>query len=247
MLAAVPVRASERLGVVMMHGKWATPGPRTPVGRLAAALKNAGLLVDMPEMPWSRSRAYDRDYEGAMTEIDAAVARLRAGGAGRVAVAGHSLGANAAIGYGARRTGIAGIVALAPGHRPESRDFLAGIEDDLIKAREMVAAGKGDETVEFADRNQGRSGVVRATARAYVSFFEPAGPAAMPKNAAALKAGTPLLWMVGAEDSVSRLGPDYAFAKAPPHPKSAYVTVGGGHRDTPEIGAQQVAEWLGGL
>ena len=57
-------------------------------------------------MPWSFHRRYAATYDQAMTEIDAAVAELKAKGARRIVVIGHSLGANAAIGYAARRRGL---------------------------------------------------------------------------------------------------------------------------------------------
>jgi dienelactone hydrolase len=58
-----------------------------------------------------------------MEEIDRAVARLKSQGAKKIVVAGQSFGANAAIGYGARRDGLAAIMAIAPGHVPERPMF----------------------------------------------------------------------------------------------------------------------------
>ena len=58
-------------------------------------------------MPWSARRIYDATYDQAMDEIDASVEKLKKAGAKKIAVIGHSLGANAAIGYAARRKGLA--------------------------------------------------------------------------------------------------------------------------------------------
>src|SRR3954465_10877780 len=87
-------------GVVIMHGKWGGAGDKA-MAPLAAALRAAGFLVDQPEMPWSGTRLYDRDYDAAMDEIDAAVARLKARNAQKIVVSGQSLGGNAALRYAA--------------------------------------------------------------------------------------------------------------------------------------------------
>jgi pimeloyl-ACP methyl ester carboxylesterase len=105
----------DRIGMVLMHGKGGTP---KYVSSLGSALRGAGVLVETPSMPWSRHRIYDKGYEESMDEIDTYVAQLKAAGARRIFVAGHSLGANAALGFGARREGLSGIILLAYGHVP---------------------------------------------------------------------------------------------------------------------------------
>ena len=245
-IVSVPAHAAD-IGVVFLHGKWGMSGPKSPIGPLTQALEKAGHIVDAPEMPWSRGRAYDRDIEGALAEIDAAVKRLKGKGAQRIIVGGQSLGANVALIYGTRRDGLAGIVVTAPGHTPE----LAAIKDvvaaDFARARKMVTDGKGDVKDKFIDVNQGRQQQVGATARVYVDWMNPDGAAVIPKSVAALKPGVPLLWVVGAEDAMAKRGEGYAFAKAPAHPKNAYKVIGGGHADAPTGAAQEVVAWLKGL
>src|SRR5690606_19688598 len=97
------------IGIVWMHGKWGNPGKYTT---FVQRLRSAEMIVESPEMPWSGRRKYAKSYEGAMTEIDAAVARLKAKGATRIIVGGHSMGANAALGYGARREGLTALLLL---------------------------------------------------------------------------------------------------------------------------------------
>ena len=99
-----------------MHGKQSAPGEHDD---LAGALVRAGYAVERPEMCWSNRRIYDLPYLDCLREIHAATARLKSRGATEFVVAGHSLGANAALAYGAVNRGLKGIVALAPGHRPE--------------------------------------------------------------------------------------------------------------------------------
>lgn len=235
--------SSDTQGVVLVHGK--NGSPRRHVTVLGQALEQAGFLVDIPEMPWSRSRAFDRSYDEAMAEIDAAVARLATRGARAVALAGHSLGANAAMGYAARRSGLRAVVGLAPGHTPEfTADLLA---ESLQRARLMVAQGRGSERADFFGTFQGRAVPMAMRAADHLSYDDPAGPAVMPRSTAAWPAPLPFLWVVGDADPMARRGPEYAFAKAPAHPSSRYVTVAADHFTAPEVAAGLVMEWLLGL
>jgi dienelactone hydrolase len=231
-------------GVVLMHGKGGAPGGF--IGSTAASLQAAGAKVVMPEMPWSRSRMYDATYEQAMAEIDRVVAQLRGQGAIRIVVAGQSFGANAAIGYAARRGGLAAVVALAPGHVPERPMFARRLAPSLDKAKRLIAEGKGDVPDTFADQNQAVLSDVRSTARVYVSYFDPNGPAPMPKNASAMKP-VPFLWAIGRDDPLFSEGADYAFNRAPKNPKSKYLVVNARHENTPDVAKGEVVAWLKSL
>jgi len=239
--------AGEKIGVVLMHGKGGTSKSKSPVGKLKSALEGAGILVIAPDMPWSRDREFDKSYEDSMKEIDEAVAGLKSDGATKIVVGGHSIGANAALGYGARREGLAGILAIAPGHIPENESFQGQMDFDYKRAKEMIAAGKGGDEADFKDVNQGKKSTKTMTATIYLSWFDPEGPAPMPKNAANLKPGAPLMWIIGEKDRMMDRGEEYAFAKAPAHPKNAYVVVGGGHGVTPIKGQKEIIAWLKGL
>jgi len=243
-LPGAGARAAETVGVVVIHGKDAKPPFRGIVG-LEGALSQAGFLVEAPEMPWSASRNYDADYEQAMVEIDGAVARLKARGAKAVVIAGHSLGGNAAVGYGARRPGLKGIIALAPGHSPEVTAMRELCADSVARAKALVAQGRGGQSDSFTDRNLGQTFQRPMVARLYLSYFDPDGPVIMPRNAAKLTA--PLLWVVGDSDPLSRFGPDYAFARAPANPKNKYASVPADHMGTPSAAAELVVAWLKGL
>jgi dienelactone hydrolase len=100
--AAMSVAAAQdRIGVVLLHGKQSAPEQHEP---LASAMAAAGFPVERPEMCWSGRRIYDRDYPGCLRDIDSAVDRLRQQGVTALVIAGHSLGANGALAYGARNT-----------------------------------------------------------------------------------------------------------------------------------------------
>jgi pimeloyl-ACP methyl ester carboxylesterase len=231
-------------GIVLIHGKGGTP--TTGIEGLHEALKRQGALVEAPEMPWSARRIYDATFDQAMTEIDAAVERLKKAGAQKIAVIGHSLGANAAIGYGARRKGLHGVVALAPGHLPEAWALRARTSGAIADARKMIAAGKGNVRMSFPDLAQGIPFQVRATPEVYLSMFDPDGPAVMPKNAAMMD-DVPLLWIVGVADPMVLHGKDYVYGRGVRHPKSKYLVTASMHLSTPFQSRGDIISWLKGL
>jgi pimeloyl-ACP methyl ester carboxylesterase len=241
-LASHVASASSDLGVVLLHGK--AGSPTGYVRELASALQGRGYLVSTPTMPWAKNRIYDASFEEAMAEIDREVGALRQKGAKIVVVAGHSVGANAALGYAASRERVGGIIALAPAHNPEQAGFARRVGADVQRARAMVAAGKGKERQAFPDVNQGQVLQVMATAEVYLSWLDPDGPAVMPRSAASFKAPTPLLFIVGSSDR-SAPAREYIFDKAPAHAKSKFVTISADHVTLPAAAIDEVVAWLG--
>jgi pimeloyl-ACP methyl ester carboxylesterase len=235
-------------GIVYLHGKGGWPGGLD--GGILSSLKDEGALVTTPEMPWSFHRRYDATYDQAMAEIDVTVADLKASRANRIVIIGHSLGANAAIGYAARHNDIAGVVALAPGHLPEVGNMREFVSDAVARAKALIADGKGNVPQSFPDMAQGIPLTTTATPIVYLSWFDPDGPAVIPKNAQAIGAAArpvPLLWVAGKLDPIDRRGPEYAFDAAAKNPKSKYVEVFAGHLTTPLVARQQVVDWINSL
>jgi len=66
----------------------------------------------------------------------------------------------------------------------------------------------------------------------------------MPRTVEDIKPPVPLLWVVGTNDPLSRLGKSYVFSKAPEHPKSQYEDVLADHAGVPAQSARLVALWL---
>jgi pimeloyl-ACP methyl ester carboxylesterase len=244
-LIATPVQAAglQGVGVVFLHGKGVWSGAFD--GGIPAALAAGGAVTASPEMPWSIGRMYGATYDDAMREIDDAVAGLKAKGASRIVVIGHSLGANAAIGYAARRHGVAAVVALSPGHLPETAEMRSRTADAIVRARTLAVAGEMSRRI-WPDRVQEIPTLAMASPAVYLSMFDPDGPAVIPKNAAALH-GVPLLWVVGQSDPIFARGRDYAFSRAPKNPKSRYLEVSAGHLAAPWVARSQVVEWLKSL
>jgi pimeloyl-ACP methyl ester carboxylesterase len=250
-LTAVAVAQGNALagfGIVLLHGKGGTPGGL--IDSLAAALRAEGAIVVAPRMPWSGNGGipdtYSATYEQALDEIGRAVAQLKEKGAKRIVVAGHSLGANGAIGYAARSgSDLAGVIALAAGHTPERMkrpELVAG----LASARQLVAGGKGSAPAMLPDLNLGKTFNVKVTPKTYLSYFDPDGPAVIPRNAAAMPA-IPFLWVIGRKDPMAAGGPGYAFNKAAKNPKSRYLEVNADHKDTPDAARAEVIAWLKSL
>jgi pimeloyl-ACP methyl ester carboxylesterase len=235
-----PAIASDRVGLVLLHGKQSAPEQH---GALAEAAAAAGYLVDQPEMCWSHRRIYDRPYLDCLRDIHDAVVRLKANGATAIVVAGHGLGANGALAYGATNRDLKGIVALAPSHRPGRLATRPQIAKSLATARQLVAADRGNAAAAFADFNGAVAIMVTATPTAYLSFFAPDSPAVMPANAARLTA--PLLYVVATDDPLHRR--EEIFVKAPPHPLNRYVTVRAGHLATSAAARDIVIAWLNEL
>jgi len=240
-------KADDKIGVLLMHGKRGTALPKSPIGGLVDFLESNNILVVAPDMPWSREREYDKTFAESLSEIDEHVAALREKGATKIVIGGHSLGANVALGYGARREGITGILAIAPGHVPEIEYFQDKIDHDWRRAKKMVDQGKADQIESFNDVNQGRRRKQEMRAEVYLSWFDPQGPAVMPINIAKLKSGTSLLWLVGEDDRMYDRGKRYAFNNAPKNKKNMYIVVEGGHKMTPRNGSVEILRWLGEL
>lgn len=238
--------ADAPIGVVLLHGKWGAPSGQ--IAGVAAYLKREGFLVETPEMPWSGRREYDAGMDTAMAEVDAAVQALRNAGAKKIAVAGHSMGANAALHY-AGRNKVDGVISLALGHFPEGAKIKAFTEASLARARDMRAAGNGKDSERFEDFNSGnRTKTVKCPANSYLSYFDPDGPMNTGNNARAVKPDTPVLWIVGSsEDPAPRRAGDRAHAALPANAANKFIVVPADHLNTPDAAKTEIAQWLKSL
>jgi pimeloyl-ACP methyl ester carboxylesterase len=219
-------QALSEWGIVVLPGK-----AGASMSSVASALRAEGAKVSTPSMSYNSGY---QTYDATLGEVGAAVAQLRAQGARRIAVVGQSLGANVALGYGARRGGVAAIVAMAPGHQPDR--FAGQTAESLKRAKQMMANGRGSETASFTDVNQGRAYQISTTAAAYVSFFDPTGPAVIARNRGNLR-GAKLLWIVGSDDNGAR-----SVARG-----GKLIVVPGGHAAPMRVGGGEVVKWLKSL
>jgi pimeloyl-ACP methyl ester carboxylesterase len=231
------------IGAIIMHGKWGSP--ERNVDELARTLERAGVAVSVPEMPWSGRRLYDRPVQTAIADTDTEVARMQNAGVKHVFIVGHSLGAAFALHY-ATRSVVSGVVAIAPGHRPESPGFSKLFANEVAKARELVASGKGDEPLWFNDPNTGgRRKPLRASATIFLSYFDAAGPMNMTRNASNVKPDIPVLWLVPtreeqpARDLVTKLS-----KTLPPNIGTRFAEPESDHLSAPNASSAIIIEWI---
>src|SRR4051812_19989930 len=206
-----------KLGVVVMHGKGGSPGQH--VAALASALENEGVLVANLEMPWSGARNYDVDVAAAEKQVQDALDALRAKGAAKLFVAGHSQGGIFALHLGGRLA-VDGVVAIAPGGHVGSDVYRQKVGASLEEARKYVAEGKGAERQRLLDFEGGR-GVypIGAVPSAYVTWFDPEGAMNEFRAAKSVNASVPVLFVAPTNDYVAlqRLK-DRAFQALPKNP-----------------------------
>ncbi len=242
-----PLAAADKIGLVLMHGKLSHPSK--PFNTLVPQLETDGILVDTPEMPWSASRGYDKGYEQAMEEIAASVKRLRDRGATKVVVGGHSMGAAAALIYGARHP-VDGLLLLAPGHHPQSNSLQERFGASVARARELAAAGKGNDKEGFDDFDASKKPpafTVTTTPHIYLSYFDPAGIANTLTAAGKITATVPVLWVDGANENPGLKGYGQKIYGAIGSSATKHVEVTAGHITVPRESGAEVSAWLHSL
>jgi pimeloyl-ACP methyl ester carboxylesterase len=248
--AVTPAQAQDRIGVIFMHGKQGSPQKTQGLGVITSSLESAGAKVVAPTMPWSGG-GWDHinvTVEQVFALLDAQVASLRGQGAGRIVVAGHSLGADMALAYAVARGNLAGLVMAAPGHQPGffyQRN--ASIRAAVDRARALVEQGRGNDSFSGPDSNQGTTFTVSTTAATYCSWMDPNGLAAMDVQAPRLPATTPLLLVIGRNDPFFAGAENLVYRPAAKNPYSKYVVVEANHIQTPFAAAKQISDWILGL
>lgn len=233
----------ERIGVVVMHGKGGSPTKH--VADLAATLKDQGWLVANLEMPWSGRRDYDAPVSQAVAEVEAALAALRAQGAQKLFVAGHSQGGLFALYLGGKLK-VDGLIAIAPGGSAASQLVREKLADSVTEARRLVAAGKGDEKASLMDFESSRGTYpIVVTPAIYLSWFEPTG--AMNQSAALSKLdpAIPVLLIVPTRDYPGLLRLKQTTANAlPPHPLTRLYEPNASHLEAPTASAPEIIRWV---
>lgn len=235
--------ADDKIGVVFMHGKLSPAA--TAHQNFRDYLERKGFLLSAPEMPWSKNRVFDKPYNEAPNEIDAAVADLRARGAKYVIVGGHSMGGNAVLYYGTVRK-VDGLFLLAPAHIPQSDLFRNAFAESVAKAKDMATSGKGMERAAFNDMelSGGGSYTVNTTAVSYLSYFDPESAANMERTVTKLAPGIPLLMVVSSKEHPDiRAVEDRVYA-AIPGDKKKLLEISAPHREVPATSQEHVANWL---
>lgn len=240
--ASVAQAPSPAIGVVVMHGKGGSPARH--VSRLASALEEKGYLVANLEMPWSGNREYNAGVGAAEKEVDAALDSLRAKGARKVFVAGHSQSGLFAIHYGGKHA-VDGIIAIAPGGNVGNAVYRKELGHYVEKARQLVAEGKGDEKARFADYEGSKSAYpVTAPAAAYLSWFDPEGAMNQTKSSNAMNPQVPVLFIAPKNDypALQRIK-QMMFDALPKNPLTRMYEPYSSHLDAPFESRDEIARW----
>lgn len=243
----VPAQTPSTIGVLMLHGKSPGSAQDPNFGVLKTRLEREGMTVLLPDMPWSRSRYLEGHWDQAMSEIAAHVKTLRERGARQIVLAGHSMGCPAALSFAARGGDVQALVLLAPGHVPKGYytvPRLKPVRDSIDEARALLAAGKGDSKESFNDINQHRQQPVIATARNFLSYFDPASDAEMSVTAPRVPAATPSLVVLGDKDPLFKSARSYFADQLPANPRNLYLEVEADHLSTPGVAGDAVVAWI---
>lgn len=236
-----PSTDSNKIGIVLMHGKG---GTTKWIDSLASDLHSANILVSTPNMPWHSDRIYDKTFNASLLEIKKHVQNLKSQGAKKIYIAGHSLGAIAATGYGAQVGDVNGIILLAPGHFTAWHAFNSTFKSDLAKAELMIANGNGNKTSMFNDINGGTHYTRNVTAKIYKSWFAP-DEVAFLFNVAALPTDVAMLYIAGGADRYNETNnKHYAFNKAPHNKHNRYVTLNAKHLEVPSKSTNIILDWV---
>jgi len=233
-----------RPGAVVMHGKGGSPKSRT-IEALASGLGAQGILVAALDMPWSGARSYDVDSAAAEQQVREALERLRADGANRLFVMGHSQGGMFALHMGGR-VKLDGVVAIAPGGSADNRIALEKLADSLQAARRYVAEGKGQERQRLMDY-EGSRGLhpVIAVPAAYVSWFDPEGAMSQNRAVRNVRPGTPVLFIVPKGDYPGlRRVKDGLFSALPTHPLNRLYEPESDHMGAPVAALDEIGRWI---
>jgi pimeloyl-ACP methyl ester carboxylesterase len=241
LVAHAAAQAPAKLGAVVMHGKGGNPGRF--VSDLASALENGGVLVANLEMPWSGNRNYDVDVAAAEKQVQEALDALRARGAAKVFVAGHSQGGLFALHLGGRLR-VDGIVPIAPGGSSGAPIYREKLGATLEEARRYVAEGKGSERQRLLDY-EGSRGVypILAVPSAFVTWFDPEGAMNQMRALKALKPELPVLLVVPTRDYPPLLSlKDTVFRALPPHRHTRLYEPESDHLNAPA--AAEILRWM---
>ncbi len=230
-MAAASASAADKLAIVMLHGGGSSGSQFNDV---VPIIKAAGYRIVTPDMCWAQTRQYDKSAEGCLADVDKEVNRLKGEGFTRIVIAGHSRGGIFAIYYAANRTGLAGVIAMAPSGPPTGMDS----NSPAVKtAHEMIKQGRGNVSVNWS------SGINEqwATPEVYLSWTGMESPLYDKELLPQLTA--PILWVAGTQDLGQRFA-DERYAYAPKNPMNALVTVNADHFGTPDVAVNDLVRWL---
>jgi len=230
------------IGIVIMHGKGGAPNRH--VSELASALEAQGFLVANLDMPWSGRRNYDVAVAVAEAEVETALSALRAKGAKKLFVAGHSQGGLFALYFGGKHI-VDGVIAIAPGGNVASPMFLQKLGEPVALARKLIADGKGEEKASLADYEGAKGSYpVNTTPAVYLTWFDPEGAMNQTFAVQHINPAIAVLFISPANDYPGLLKvKQQMFDALPKNPHNKLYEPGGSHINAPAASVKEIAEW----
>ena len=234
--------ATEKVGVVVMHGKGGRPGNQ--VAALAQAFEAAGFQVANLEMPWSFHRQYDVGISAGVDEITKALNAMRSKGATKLFVSGHSQGALFALHYASVHQ-VDGVIAVTPGGTVDAKVYADNISSFLAKAKRMIDEGKGDERSSFADFEGSRgTNTITTTAAIYYEWFNPNGIHTT-RIFGRVKTDTPVLYVAPTRDYPALRDKRHTHFRAlPSHPLTRTHEPDSDHKNAPAAAKDEAVLWI---
>ncbi len=236
-------QASEtQIGVVLLHGNGK---PNAIIEPLRYELASNNILVVHPEMPFSISRHYDKDVLSAVKQVDSAFTKLKAEGATKLFLAGHSKGGVFAI-YYATTHKLDGLIAITPGGSASAEMFRKKVGDAVAKAKQMIDAGNGNNDSEFKDY-EGSRGVtyLHTSAEAYYSWYNPDGAMNLYLSVRKLPPDLPVLWIVAQRDYPGLRKENIPLYKElPKNPDTRLYQPDSTHKTAPQVSAGKIISWI---
>ena len=229
--------------VIALHGKNGSPTRTSHMQTLATGLNAQGYDVIRPQMPW-----HDTNWDGSLCDgmayLNTLVAAEKAGNR-PVIILGHSLAGPVVLSYSALAdtTKADAVVVLAPGHYANLSPVLAEYHKASITlAKEMVAAGNGDDIATFQTYNGGLIDI-STTANIYLSFHD---PEQYPNVKSSLvKVAEPLLWLAGQDDPLTGITADTfgIIELIPGNGVNRYKVVAGDHFSVVNAVPDELDDW----
>ncbi|MBK6401903.1 MAG: alpha/beta hydrolase [Rhodocyclaceae bacterium] len=235
--------ASTTIGVAIMHGKGGLPTRH--VADLETFLAERHFLVANLEMPWSGRRDYDVDVATAEAELSAALETLRAKGAKKLFVAGHSQGGMFAL-YFAGRNPVDGAIAIAPGGYADGPLTRQKLAESVDAARQLILAGKASEKARLLDF-EGAKGTYPIIVKPdiYLTWFDPDGTMTTATAIKKMSAQTQVLFIVPTNDHPGLLKVKQSlFDALPKHPRSRLYEPNADHLGAPSASREEIARWI---
>ena len=240
-LTAGAETSSVKTGIVLMHGKGASPGQH--VSDLASSLERQGFLVANLEMPWSGRRNYDVNVSAAEREVESALGSLRDKGAQKLFVAGHSLGGLFALYFSSKHV-VSGVIAIAPGGNVGNESFRERLGAAVELARKLIAEGKGEEKTRLTDFDGAGTYPIITTPAAYLTWFDPDGAMNQTIAERSMNPTVPVLFIGPKRDHPGLLRVKYLmFDALPKNPRTKLHEPNSSHLDAPSASIKEIVEW----